>query len=364
MKQKRKLRYIQALAILFLVIGSIGYFAPYLFAPFHSYTELPNSEPHGIAIDKEGNIYCGSKGYTGRIQKYSPDGKFIRGFDTHGGTWRGTDFGFYFNGEGNLCILFSGLSRSKRDSFYRLTIYDSKGNALKTEEYTKPGTDYFNPVKNQVVDSAGNTYIFKGFLFPRVIKQTPEGGASIIISTPIWLWFFQAPFPAFAFFFVSILILVYLSDGAAYLEATLKDLSDSKKRRKIIMAALVILLFIFAAVVLIFVCRKTYPAIIIFAFISFGVMFVLVGLVSLVYALKRTWYYRKHYPEFSDKRAICSIRERLEFAKAIRETTANDPLLRKMEAKMSKFVKICFVVWFVILIIAAITIIRIGPILK
>ena len=193
--QSRKLIVVRVSATIFLFVGLIGWFVPFLARPFKSDTELPNSEPHGIAIDKEGNIYCASAFY-GRIQKYDPNGRFLRGFGTHGGTGMGTDFGFYIDGS-NLYILISGLARSQKDSFYKLTVYDSKGNVLSTEKYTKPGTDYFYPVNNRVADSAGNIYLFKGFLFPRVIRTSENGAKSTIIKTPLWLWFFQAPFPLF-----------------------------------------------------------------------------------------------------------------------------------------------------------------------
>jgi hypothetical protein len=350
--QNRKLVVVRVLAIVFLFVGLVGWLVPFFPGrAFRSHTELPNSEPHGIAIDKEGNIYCGSAFY-GRIQKYDPNGRFLRGFDTHGGTGMGTDFGFYTE-DLNLCILISGLARSQKDSFYRLTVYDSKGNVLSTEKYTKPGTDYFYPVNNRVADSAGNIYLFKGFLFPRVIRTSENGAKSAIIKTPLWLWFFQAPFPSFAFFFVSMFIIIFLAKEAVLLKATVAYFSKRENLRKVIRTVLVVIGLALVLILLIFRGLKTYPMIVIFGLVSFAIMLVLVGLVSLVYALKRTWHYRKHYPEFSGKWTTGSMRERLEFGRAIREKTATDPLLCKMDAKMSKFVKLWFLIWLILFLLVS-----------
>lgn len=227
MEQNKVLMNVKRIAILFFFIGAIGLFVAFLAGPYKPSTELPNSEPHGIVLDKKGNIYCGSKFY-GRIQKYGPDGKFIRGFDTHGGIGWGTDFGFYLDESGYLCIQISGIERSSKDILYKTTVYDHEGAIIRTEEHTKPGIDHRYRVKNNISDSIKNTYDFKGFLFPRVIKQTKDGTKSVIIRTPTWLWFFQAPFPSFAFFLISMFIIILLANEAALLKTVINYLSNKK----------------------------------------------------------------------------------------------------------------------------------------
>jgi len=343
---------------LFLLLGAIGWFAPFLGRPFRSWIELPNTEPHGIVLDGNGNIYCGSKGY-GRIQKYNPDGKFLRGFDTHGGFWRGTDFGFYFNDKGNLCILVSGLARSHRDSFYRLTVYDSKGNVLKTEKYTKPGTDYFYPFKNQVADSAGNIYVFKGFLFPRVVKQTLGGDRAVIISTPVWLWFFQAPFPAFAFFFVSMFIIIFLGFKATAAELSIPIINlivnreKLPSRRKFIFVVLGIIGIVILLSIIIPIGLKTYPLLVIFGFVSFAITLAIIMLLAFICLVLTQWRCIKvDFKLWKNSIFASSLKTRYEAGRSLRPLMDQDPITQKTGKVSTKIVLLCLLVWFVILVLA------------
>ncbi|MCX5634285.1 MAG: hypothetical protein NTW55_00370 [Planctomycetota bacterium] len=208
MNARKNLNIKRKLAKVFLFIGVIGWFSPFLSLPFRPYAELPNSMPHGIDVDKEGNIYCGSKFY-GRIQKYYSDGRFACGYDTEGGTERGSDFSFHITDNGQLSIMISNMVKDKKQSAYHEKIYDDKCKLMSAANYNND-KDRMYKIKDSVVYGAGNRFIFKGFLFPRVIKETSNGDKSIIISTPIWLWFFQGPLPAFVFCFVSMFILIFI----------------------------------------------------------------------------------------------------------------------------------------------------------
>ena len=128
-----KLSRVKGFAAFFLLLGAIGWFIAFAGWPFQTLIESPNSEPHGIVLDSKGNIYCGSKFY-GRIQKYYPDGRFARGYDTEGGTGWGSDFGFQINEKGQLCITVSGVSKDNKGSVHRTKIYDDKGNLIHTEK--------------------------------------------------------------------------------------------------------------------------------------------------------------------------------------------------------------------------------------
>lgn len=203
-----KLSIVKIFAIFFLLLGAIGWFLPFLglFSAFE--IESPNTGAHGIAVDSAGNIYCGSKIY-GRIQMYYPDGRFVRGYDTEGGTGWGSDFGFRINEKDQLCITVSGISKNNKGSVHRTKIYDGKGDLIHTERSERSERAYTHHMIDFAIDSSGNRYHFKGFLFPRIVKRSPSGQKSIIIGTPIWLWFLQSPFPAFAFFSISILVVVF-----------------------------------------------------------------------------------------------------------------------------------------------------------
>lgn len=81
---KEKTKYVtRIIAVLFTVIGCIGFFAGALtglgfdFRNLDSF-ELPLGNLRGIAVDSEGNIYCGLQFYS-RIQVYDAQGNFIYG---------------------------------------------------------------------------------------------------------------------------------------------------------------------------------------------------------------------------------------------------------------------------------------------
>jgi hypothetical protein len=221
----KRINILKATATFFLFLGAVGWFLPFSGWPHRSSTEAPNSEPHGIVLDSSGNIYCGSKSY-GRIQRYYPDGKFAYGINTEGGTGWGSSFGFRINDRDQLCITVSKVSKDNKGSVHRMRTYDEEGRLISSEEKQSNERDYTHNMGDSAIDSADNLYTLKGFLFPRVVRQTPEGDISVLISTPIWLWFLQAPFPAFAFFFVSmfIIIILGLKADAAKLSISTVDL--------------------------------------------------------------------------------------------------------------------------------------------
>lgn len=245
-------RFVQISAAIVLLVGLIGWLAPFYTSSFCPYIERPNSQPHGIAIDKGGNIYCGSKFY-GRIQKYSANGKFLHGYDTHGGVGWGTDFDFYLTETNNICVRISGLARSGKGSLQKITVYDSEGKVVEHKEYISPESNYHHPVKNWISDEDNNIYNFKGFLFPRVVKNLRNGNESLVIITPIWLWFFQSPFPAFAFFFISMFLLIFLNQDAALLNVVKDYLQQKGRFLRIgiyVVISFILVLLIFCAIFL------------------------------------------------------------------------------------------------------------------
>jgi|GEM_PF-6588896 len=350
--QNRKFIIIRVLAIIFLFLGLIGWFVPFFGAPYNSSTELPNSDPHGIDIDKEDNIYCGSASY-GRVQMYNQYGKFIRGFDTHGGTGRGSNFCFYLDESNHLCIHVYSLAKSEKDTFHKITIYDPDGEVVGQEKYTSPENVYFCSVKNTATDSKSNVYTFKGILFPRVIRRVINGEKSVIIQTPLWLWFFQSPFPAFTFFFVSMFIIIFLADNAALLEYTVNILSVRENQSKLLKSMVTVIIIIAALIISIVYGLKTSSMMVIFGFISLIITIALAGLVLLLYGLRWTWYFHRNYSELSKNR-LHSMKERLEHGRSIREATANDPFLGKIKTRTKKIVILCFLIWIITLTIGTV----------
>ena len=353
----KKLNILKGVATFFLLLGAVGWFTPFLGWPFRSRTESPNSEPHGIVLDNSGNIFCGSKFY-GRIQKYYPDGRFARGFGTEGGTERGSDFGFHINEENQLCITVSGISKDNKGSVHRLRAYDQQGKLVCTEKYESNKRDYWHDMSNYATDSVGNLYTFKGFLFPRIIKQTPAGTRTIIISTPIWLWFLQAPFPAFAFFFVSMFIIIFLSfkTNAAKLSIRTLDLIVDRWRlpslRKFIFFLLASLGIAVLLSIIIPIGFKTYPLLVIFGLISFAITSVIIMLLAFIYAIIGTWRCIKVDFKLWKKSFSSSLKKRYEAAGALRSIMDKDPVTQKAGKVVTKIALLCLLVWLVILVLA------------
>lgn len=196
------------IARLFLFIGAIGWFVPWTGLTSSSGFELPNSERQGLLVDKDGNIFCGSSSYQ-RIQMYDADGYFIRAFNTHVGKGRGSIFSFTIEDDKLNIRLYRTLVQKTGD-IDRLIIYNLDGTLISTSDYpSPPNTKHY--VENSRTDTMGNHYSFTGSIFPRVVKTSTDEDISILIMTPAWLWLFQAPFPAFAFFALSLITLGWIS---------------------------------------------------------------------------------------------------------------------------------------------------------
>ncbi len=194
---------LKRVALLFLIVGAIGWFIPFFDVINYENFELPNTLPQGLFVDNEGNIFCGSQTYE-RIQMYDKHGSFVRGFSTDVGKGSGFQFTFEVKNSQLYIHVFGAWLKSER--FDRKILYSLDGRLLDTTDI--PSTEYagYN-VNNKAFDSLGNEYVFKGFLFPRVIKKTDKN-RSVIIATSVYFWPFQSPFPSFAFFFISLLALI------------------------------------------------------------------------------------------------------------------------------------------------------------
>jgi hypothetical protein len=353
----KKATILKRCAIFFLLLGAIGWFVPFIGWPFGSWIESPNSEPHGIVLDSSGNIYCGSKFY-GRIQKYNPDGKYERGFETEGGNGWGSDFGFRIDDKGQLRITVSGISKDNKGSVHRIKIYDKEGNLVSAEKNQSTQRNYTHKMSNTTFDSNGNAYVFKGFVFPRVVKETKAGDESIKISTPLLLWFIQAPFPSFAFFFVSMFILIFLgfkSDAKKLSISTIDLIVDKKKLpsvRKFVFIVIGILGIVISLCVLIPVGLKTYPFLIYFGFISFWITMLLIALVAIPYAMIDTWRCAKADFNTFKKLFNPSLKVRYEASSYLRSLMDKDPVMQKAHKVSSTIAKLCLLTWFVILVLA------------
>jgi hypothetical protein len=192
------------LTILFLAVGGIGLFGGALSGlgffrfEFLNSFELPLGHLEGIALDSQGNIYCGLQYYS-RIQAYDEGGKFRWGrfINSAGGAFR-----IRINENDQLEV-----ATARNDKLYR---FDEDG-TLVTElsdvhryygDFGKAGE------RRYWVESQNVTYVITTSLLGGcVAKRDSFGEEQIVIRTPFHKWLFMGPFPAFFFFFIGIISL-------------------------------------------------------------------------------------------------------------------------------------------------------------
>ena len=163
----------------------------FTFPLFPSTVELPSSRIHAIALDSQGRIYTYSQ-YTYRLQVYSPQGEFIRGFSSHGLSACRIDSQGHLRGVGGNWVF----------------TYTLDGDLLRKERYDPDvhGEEFYARGDERITDASGNTYGVMPWpmIWPRVEKVSSSGNRVIVISQPLWMWLIQSPFPVFVYIFCGI----------------------------------------------------------------------------------------------------------------------------------------------------------------
>ncbi|MBN2295349.1 MAG: hypothetical protein JXM70_23160 [Pirellulales bacterium] len=190
---------LQVLACLFVIAGGIGWFSGFI-PPLwiNSSYEMPLGDLQGIAVDSSDNIYCASQFYH-RVQKYDSTGNFLMGFpiDTSGA------FRIRINQSDDLEV-----ATVRDDDYYR---FSPDGELLE-----KKNDDLYDSFGSQNEDQCqgpdSSVYqIHSRFMFPVVVKTSPKGKKKIVVSTPFKKWIFMGPFPAWFFWMIGVLIVMYLN---------------------------------------------------------------------------------------------------------------------------------------------------------
>jgi DNA-binding beta-propeller fold protein YncE len=124
------------------------------------------NKPRAIAIDKEDHLYLVD--VTPRIQVFTPDGQFLRGWQTPEFK-HGKPSGLSFDNEGNLLVADT--------HYFRILTYTPQGELLADRTLGGtwgPGPGQFHFVTDAAQDSHGNFYVTEYGEYDRIQKFTPE----------------------------------------------------------------------------------------------------------------------------------------------------------------------------------------------
>ncbi len=207
--KKLCVKIISIFARLLTIIGFIGFVSGFIIPSglIPDSFEIPLGNLKGIAVDSEGNIYCGAQFYS-RFQVYNAKGKFLYGkcFNSGGGafkikinsddkieimTYRGKRK-YLFDNDGTLLYKRKNLSSYKVgfeqvDDFY---CYDRK------QEITYQ----IKPILLPPVIFAHSTLIAP--FGSHVVEIDSSGKETVIIKTPFYKWLFMGLFPAILFILI------------------------------------------------------------------------------------------------------------------------------------------------------------------
>jgi hypothetical protein len=216
------------IAHLFLVIGGIGFFAGFIamgfgvsFENLYSF-ELPLGDLEGIAVDSEGNIYCGLQFYS-RIQVYDAEGRYIYGkfINSAGGAFR-----IRINQNDQLEV-----ATARNDKLY---IFAKDGTLVRElsevghyfRNFGKTGETRFHDKEQNV------TYFRRPSLLGRnIVKRYSSGEEKVIVKTPFHKWLFKGPLPAWFFMFIGAVMSIFSrKDSIKYI--SMKYLLRGKRKKE------------------------------------------------------------------------------------------------------------------------------------
>ena len=146
-----------------------------------SVVRFPLADSGPVAIDSKGRIYCSSGRYD-RLQVYDRKGHFVRGW-------------FFFGGDyhDSITIDHNDLIYVQKKIGEGYTVFDVNGNMLNEGEHWPPEQARNNPA----LDSEGSVYKSPAHWMysDEVVKISPTGKKSVIISDPLYLRIIAAIFP-------------------------------------------------------------------------------------------------------------------------------------------------------------------------
>lgn len=200
-------------ARLLIIIGIIGFLSGVMIPSglIPDSFEMPLGDLQGIAVDSEGNIYCGAQFYS-RFQVYNAEGKFLYGKCFNSG--RGT-FKIKVNSDDKIEIM---TYRGQRKYLFDKdgTLLNERKNLSTYKVGFEQVDDFYYYDKKQEI-----TYQIKPILLPpvilahstliapfgsHVVKKDVSGKQTVIIKTPLYKWLFMGPFPSLLFILIGGLV--------------------------------------------------------------------------------------------------------------------------------------------------------------
>ena len=196
-----------ALAVVFFVIGGIGWFTGFHTPPWEDASyEMPLGDLDGIAVDSKGNLYCASQFYS-RVQKYDSNGRFLLGWpiDCAGGIFR-----IRMTRNDELEVV-----TARKDMYYR---FSPQGELLEAWHTDGKLFHHFGPSSSSECSGADGTVyqVHYQWLSPSVVKVDPSGKRTTVVSTPFRKWIIMGPYPAWLFLMAGVLILMVLNKDKVF----------------------------------------------------------------------------------------------------------------------------------------------------
>ena len=159
---------------------------------------MPLGDLSGVAVDNNNNIYCVANFYY-RIQKYAPNGSFLKGWPSLDNNPR-----IKINEHDQLEVANDKRTR-KEDHPDSLSTYDSEGNLISEKIVDGCYKQFGEECEKMCHTKSGDAYLIKNkWLWPHIVKTTPSGISETVVTTPWYRWLLLGPFPAWIFFAVGL----------------------------------------------------------------------------------------------------------------------------------------------------------------
>jgi hypothetical protein len=180
---------------------------------------MPLGDLNGVAVDSSGNVYCGAQFYS-RVQKYDRDGHFLFSLHVSGG---GGAYRIRVNENDELEV-----ATVRTSTLFR---FSPSGEMLEKRQRAQHAyADFGIEGERQCRGPDGSVYrIRRALLFPSVVKTSPSGEQSTVVSVPFHKWLVMGPHPAFLFWIAAML----LFGGVYYLGKKGKDAKGRKPQLKV-----------------------------------------------------------------------------------------------------------------------------------